>query len=246
MATHSPTTKTPEAPSVEEKLDSPLIEDASTVARKNGKFLMILASIGVVMFLFAFANVPLFGMLCSALGIPLSPLEPRVVASEPTDREVKMIFLGTKSGDIPLQVSPVNTLQMARLGEVVTNDYRFVNLSDRWVYFYPIHTLQPIAVADLIDLSKCFCFNPQKIAPGARVTLPVVYQISSDLPENYNNLTMNYTMFEITEAEYEKKLQESQNLTHEELKEAYGSQALTSGAATESTDPNRSSSNAEQ
>ncbi len=186
------------------------------VQKNNRKFLLILVSVGMVMFLFAFANVPIFNMLCSAVGIELNPMKNQAVSMEPTDRTIQMAFLGSATGDIPLQVSPVKSMQTARLGQVMTNDYRFVNLSDRWLYFFPVHNLVPSATSELVDLSKCFCFNPQKIAPGAKVSLPVVYVVSSDLPSKYSNLTMNYSMFELTKEDYERKLLESQkNMTDE-------------------------------
>lgn len=214
----------------------PFTRDGSA-AQKNRKFLLILTSVGVVMFLFAFANVPLFGMLCSALGIPLNPMERQPVAMNPSDRTIQMVFLGTTTGQIPLQVSPVNSMQKVKLGEVTTNDYRFVNLSDRWVYFYPVHNLlpEPTVTADLVDLSKCFCFNPQKIAPGARVTLPVVYVVSSDLPKKYTILTMNYSMFELTKENYEEKLRDvEKDLKKSEEKAKKESNTLTkSGVKTE-------------
>lgn len=212
------------APEVQGKDGEPF---SPAAPKKNKKILLILVCVGFVMFLFAFANVPIFGMLCKAVGIQVNPLSKQSVSTQETDRTVKMIFIGTTTGDIPLQVSPVQITQTATLGKITTNDYRFVNLSDRWVYFYPVHNLQPIATADMIDLSKCFCFNPQKIAPGAKVTLPVVYVVSSDLPEKYTNLTMNYSMFELTKEDYEAKQRDLEKRLAEEAAERLNNPAET-------------------
>jgi len=174
----------------------------ATQKKKITKSLMILGFIGIGMFGFAFANVPLFNMLCTAIGIEMNP-NANVVSTEATDRTADIYFRGETMGTIPIEVKPVKSRQEINLGQQVMNDYEFENKSDRTIYFRPVHSIQPALAADKFQLSQCFCFDLQKLEPRERKSLPVVYIVGSDLKEGVHTMTLNYSMFEVTKGEYE-------------------------------------------
>lgn len=183
--------------------------------KKSEKTLFILLALGFVMFGFAFANVPLFGMLCSAIGIEMNPGE-KTVSTEITGRELPVYFMGNVSAGIPITTEPVKRSQNVLLGDATINDYKFRNLSDRTIYFRPVHSIQPSLSADYFLLEECFCFDLQKIEPKQKLSLPVVYRIGSDIPDTVHNMTLNYTMFEVTKQEYEKYWEGQKNKKKEE------------------------------
>lgn len=197
--------------------------------KKITKSLMILAFIGVGMFGFAFANVPLFNILCTAIGIEMNP-NANVVSTEATDRTADIYFRGETMGTIPIEVEPAKSRQQVNLGQQIINDYEFVNKTDRTIYFRPIHSIQPALAADKFQLSECFCFDLQKLEPRERKSLPVVYIVGSDLKEGVHTMTLNYSMYEVTKAEYDQywsdpKRDKNRNATLKELNSEFETEA---------------------
>lgn len=174
----------------------------------NGRWLAVLAGVGLFMFGFAFANVPLFNMLCRSLGIGLNPNASAAATFDPASpgmgREVNVVFSGSIVGTLPVSFAPIQQTMRVRLGEQALADYHFVNISSRKVYFRPVHTVQPSTVADdQFSLSECFCFDDQYLNPRQEISLPVVFRISPDIPADVSQIRLHYTLFPITEAEYQ-------------------------------------------
>lgn len=175
---------------------------AESRARSNRRALLTLGALGLGMFAFAFANAPLFDMLCSAIGIQQNP-SAETVAVDGEARPVEVRFMGGVHGNLPISFGPVNRLQRTTLGTQTINDYKFVNLTDRTLYFRPVHSVTPTRRAsECFKLFECFCFDDQTIRPNQTLTLPVVYTIGTDLPADIDSVTLNYTLFELTEKDY--------------------------------------------
>lgn len=180
----------------------PAFPGEGTRPRSNRRALATLAVIGAGMFAFAFANVPLFDMLCRAVGIQQSPTAAEV-STDGVPRPIEVLFMGNVHGNIPISFGPVNRMQATQLGAQTINDYKFVNLTDRTIYFRPVHSVTPTRRAsEHFKLSQCFCFDDQVIRPNQVLTLPVVYTVGTDLPADIGTVTLNYTLFEITEKDY--------------------------------------------
>lgn len=172
----------------------------------NRRLLAVLVAIGLFMFGFAYANVPLFDMLCRAMGISFNPNAASTETIEPgaLGREITVSFTGSIIGTLPVSFAPARQSMTVRLGEQALVDYHFVNMSSRKVYFRPVHSVQPSSVADdQFSLSECFCFDDQYLNPRQDISLPVVFRISPDIPADVNRVQLHYTLFPITEAEYQ-------------------------------------------
>ena len=170
---------------------------------RNGKLLVILVLLGFGMFGFAFANIPLFSLICEKLGFSQNPNSAKVGLEEGvSDRKAQVLFMGNVIGTLPISFRPDNITMTVKLGEQNLNDYYFTNMADRTVYFRPVHSIRPTEAAVKFNLSKCFCFDDQKLAPRQKVSLPVVFKLSTELPEDVGTVTLNYTLFEISEKDY--------------------------------------------
>ncbi len=176
--------------------------EAGEKSRANRKTLVVLLAVGIGMFGFAFANVPLFGLLCKAVGIELNPNREGVETGGP-GRSIEVVFMGSVHGNLPISLAPVERIQKVVTGAQSINDYKFVNMKAEPVYFRPVHSVTPTRrAADHFELHECFCFDDQKLEPSQSIALPVVYTIGTDLPEDIGTVTLNYTLFELTEKDY--------------------------------------------
>ena len=92
---------------------------AAEQRRRNKRLVIILACIGFGMLGFAFANVPLFGMLCSKLGFGQSPNSDQLAgAGITTDRTVQVLFMGNVMGKLPITFRPEHKRMTVTLGEM--------------------------------------------------------------------------------------------------------------------------------
>lgn len=166
---------------------------------KNKKLGLILGGVGILMFAFAFANVPAFKMFCRKLGFGLSPNNPEAKLSDATvkgGREVEVLFMGVVAGGAPIVFEAVEATKEVRLGQQAETAYRFVNLSKDTIRFRPVHSILPEGAATRFSLKKCFCFDDQTLLPKQEITMPVVFSIASDLDSNVERVTLNYTLFQ--------------------------------------------------
>ncbi len=166
---------------------------------KNKKLGLVLGTFGILMFAFAFANVPAFKMFCRKLGFGLSPnVESSDASARETEggREIEVLFMGVVAGNAPIVFGPVEATKEVRLGKQVETAYRFVNLSKDTIRFRPVHSILPEAAATRFSLKKCFCFDDQTLLPKQEITMPVIFSILPDLDSNVQRVTLNYTLFQ--------------------------------------------------
>jgi cytochrome c oxidase assembly protein subunit 11 len=176
----------------------------------------MLFAIGFGMLGFAYANVPLYNMLCAKLGIGLNPNNESLEIVSPSDREVEIIFSGQVTGDLPVTIAPRQRIIRGRLGEPIINDFHFVNMANRKVYFRPIHTINPPQVADdKVRLSECFCFDDQMMHERQSVSYPLVFVVSPDIPADVKTIRMHYTLMPITEDRYDPERRNPKHLNAE-------------------------------
>ena len=170
--------------------------------KKNTKMLLILLAVMVGMFAFGYANVPLFKMFCSAVGINVE--QPDEMAAKAaveasgdvdTTREVKVLFTTTVSDNLPIVFESDKSRGSMHPGGMDEVHYRFVNLSNDTLYFRPVHSVYPAEANDKYTMIKCFCFKDMILAPHEEVVHPLLFSIHKDLDPSITRITMHYTLF---------------------------------------------------
>lgn len=155
---------------------------------------------------FAYANAELFAALCQRVGILPADVEmAEGVTPMEKGRPLDVYFSANVNDGLPITLSVVNRFQKTNVGVAKLNDYRFTNLSDRTIYFRPVHDIFPIeaGTSDILLLTKCFCFDLQKIEPHQTYTLPVEYTFTDKLDEKVRTIRMDYTLFPSSKEAYE-------------------------------------------
>ncbi len=178
-------------------------------------WLALLSVIVAGMFGFAYANAEFFTLICQKIGLYGATANQLKTDPAPDGRveghPVDVYFTATVADGLPLAFSVKERFQKTRLNARTLNEYRFTNLADRTIYFRPVHDVQPTRAnnVDTLELTKCFCFDLQKIDAGQSYMLPVEYTFT-DVLDGTRVLTMNYTLFPSTKADYEKSLADAE------------------------------------
>jgi cytochrome c oxidase assembly protein subunit 11 len=166
-----------------------------------------MAVLVVVMFAFAYANVPLFKLFCARFGLGgagkaaakgWGALESTVPSSSTgpiLKRNITVGLMGVSASGLPVRFGPSISSVTTIPGRPVHLSYTFTNMSDDSVYFRAVHSIVPLAAAKEFQLIQCFCFEDQTLAPRETRGLPVYFALSPRVPAGIDEVTLSYTLF---------------------------------------------------
>ena len=172
-----------------------------TKTRNNQrKQLVVLLSLAVGMFGFAFALVPLYKVFCEVTGLngrTSGRAADPITLSQVSDREVTIQFLAHVGNGMPWEFRPTEHQLRIRLGEINSTDYYARNRAAQAVTGQAVPSVAPGAAAKYLHKIECFCFTQQRLEAGADLHMPVRFYIGDDLPEEIHTLSLSYTLFKV-------------------------------------------------
>ncbi|MFA0237630.1 cytochrome c oxidase assembly protein [Vibrio sp. 10N.222.55.C7] len=156
----------------------------------------------VAMFCFGFALVPLYDVMCEALGIngktnTVSAVQPQGMQPD-YSRTVRVEFMSHIKPDMPWQFSPEVRVLEVHPGEVVQTNYIAKNLSGASLVGQAVPSVSPGMGATYFNKMECFCFNQQPLDGHKSAEMGLIFYIEPDIPESIHTLTLSYTLFNIT------------------------------------------------
>ncbi|MEZ9883419.1 cytochrome c oxidase assembly protein [Vibrio splendidus] len=156
----------------------------------------------VAMFGFGFALVPLYDVMCEALGIngktnTVSAVQPQGMQPD-YSRTVRVEFMSHIKPDMPWQFAPEVRVLEVHPGEVVQTNYIAKNLSGTSLVGQAVPSVSPSMGATYFNKMECFCFNQQPLDGHKSAEMGLIFYIEPDIPESIHTLTLSYTLFNIT------------------------------------------------
>jgi cytochrome c oxidase assembly protein subunit 11 len=148
----------------------------------------------------AYASVPLYDWFCRTTGFGGIPLVAKESPAAPIARKITVRFDGNVAGGLPWTFGPEkNEIQLA-IGETVLFHYVAKSQSDRDTVGIASYNVSPPEAASYFNKIQCFCFTDQKLAPGERVDMPVVFFIDPAIDQDaefksLKTITLSYTFF---------------------------------------------------
>ena len=115
-----------------------------------------------------------------------------------------MRFDANVAGGLPWRFEPEQNAIEAQLGEVVTVNYRVTNLAARETVGQAAYNVAPGTTGIYFQKINCFCFTEQRLAPGEKREMPVVFYVDPELAKNaelddLNTITLSYSFFAVRE-----------------------------------------------
>ncbi len=151
------------------------------------------------MFGFGFLLVPIYDVMCQAFGIN-GKTAGAYTGVQTTDeaRAVRVQFLATNAAGMRWEFGPLADQLSVHPG--ASQEIRFVayNPTDKPMTAQAIPSVSPSRAAAYFHKTECFCFTQQVLQPGERIEMPVRFIVDRDLPADVHNLTLAYTLFDIT------------------------------------------------
>ena len=164
-----------------------------------GKLILI----ALAMFGFGFALVPLYDVFCDLTGI--NGKTAAVAASGDnavvdTSRVITIEFLARPNKDMPWVFKPEVQTMTVHPGEIHIMNYLAENPTGRLIVGQAVPSVSPGQAALYFNKIECFCFSQQQLAGGKNMLMPLQFYVDPALPAQFNTITLNYTLYDVTQA----------------------------------------------
>ena len=160
-----------------------------------------LAGLGVAMFVFGFALVPLYAVFCVVTGLGGKTANAAAVVVERPDpsRTVRVEFLGSVARGGQWHFEPSVSHIEVHPGQLYETHFLARNLRDGETVGQAVPSVAPGNVAKYFHKTECFCFTSQKFAPHEERELKVVFMLAPQLPVDVDTVSLAYTYFSVSE-----------------------------------------------
>jgi cytochrome c oxidase assembly protein Cox11 len=175
------------------------------LARKNRRVTAAVVVVLAAMFVMPYFYAPLYRHVCGVLGVPIgqAQAEPGAVLAkiaregigrERADAETSLVNYMGVSGQLPIDIRPLERRHWVKTGAIQVVLYRLTNLTDRQLDYKAVHMVWPQTDTSF-ELIKCFCDDHRVLKARASEDLPLVYRLTKAVPGDAG-LTVNYTIFD--------------------------------------------------
>jgi len=152
-------------------------------------------------FLFGFAMVPLYRVVCEhVLGIRLS--DGAVAAAsvadlvEDTSRTVSVQFVANVNSRLPWEFVPEQPRIEVHPGKLTEVWFDARNTSGEPIVGNAVPSVAPSEASLYFNKTECFCFTQQLLGAGESRRMPVRFYVDPRLPAGIQELTLSYTFYE--------------------------------------------------
>ena len=152
----------------------------------------------------AYASVPFYDWFCRATGFGGRP---QIATSAPkgtSARTVSVRFDANVAGGLPWRFEPEQNSIDVKLGDVVTVNFVATNLSARETLGQAAYNVAPATTGSYFQKINCFCFTEQRLGPGEKREMPVVFYVDPSLAkdaelDDLNTITLSYSFYPVRE-----------------------------------------------
>jgi cytochrome c oxidase assembly protein subunit 11 len=172
----------------------------SDAARLNRSVLKTGAIVVACAFLFGFAMVPVYRIVCEhVLGIKLAngATGQASVASlvEDTSRTITVEFVTSVNSKLPWAFSAEHPSVEVHPGKLTEVWFDATNTSAEPIVGNAVPSVAPSNASLYFNKTECFCFTEQTLAAGESRRMPVRFFVDPQLPPGIRELTLSYTFY---------------------------------------------------
>jgi len=152
-------------------------------------------------FVFGFALVPLYDVLCSitGLGNQKSLLRQVALGADTADqaRWVTIDFVANLPTVGNWEFRPVVNSIRVHPGQLYEGDFLAHNLTGHDTTAQAVPDIVPSKAAAWFHKTECFCFSPQSFARDEQRVMAVRFFVDPALPNYLDRLTLAYTFYDV-------------------------------------------------
>jgi len=165
--------------------------------RANRRVGLKLAGVAVGMFVFGYALVPLYDVICEVTGLngKTGRVEAMVSGTVDESRWVTVEFTGNSMSGLPWEFRSLQKTLRVHPGEVAVAYYEARNMATEAITGQAVPSVAPNKAAAYFKKIECFCFSQQQLEAGEHKKMPVRFVVSTDLPKEVGTVTLSYAFF---------------------------------------------------
>ncbi len=172
----------------------------STQSDRNLGVLKVGAIVCACAFLFGFAMVPVYRVVCEhVLGIKLvdGAVDRSALAGmvEDTSRTVTVQFVSNVNSKLPWAFAPEQATIEVHPGKLTEVWFDATNHGDEAIVGNAVPSIAPSNVSPYFNKTECFCFTEQVLKAGESRRMPVQFYVDTRLPKDVRELTLSYTFY---------------------------------------------------
>jgi len=187
------------------------MEQAQPAPARHNRLIIKLLLMVAGAFIFAFALVPIYNVLCEATGFNGKTSGKSVirdgfgigglqtgtapVSRVNTARTVRVEFTGTVMPGLSWDMRPLTLSLDIHPGELQQVSYLVRNTSDRSITGQAVPSVTPGQAAQHFEKIECFCFSQQTLAPGEAREMPLAFIVKPEVDEDISHITLSYAFF---------------------------------------------------
>ncbi len=151
-------------------------------------------------FVFGFALVPLYSVLCDITGYgDRTKLAEASLVQESTvaGRSITLELLASVPGVGDWEFRPLTAQLPVKLGRLTEARFVARNLRSQPVIAQAVPSIAPLAATQYFHKTECFCFTPQSFAAGESRELIVRFVVDPKLAITTDRVTLAYTLYTV-------------------------------------------------
>lgn len=159
-----------------------------------------LMALALGMFVFSYAMVPLYDTFCRVTGIngKTGGKVRMVDTGVDYSRTIRVEFVTYNNQGMPWEFYGKQQYVDVHPGETVRVMFYAKNTTGKPMIGQSIPSVSPPQAAPYLKKTECFCFNNQPLGAYASEEMPLVFYIDPALPAGILQMTLSYTLFDIT------------------------------------------------
>src|SRR5436305_11348049 len=183
------------------------MSDRTNRAKASRRDVVVAACVGVfvaAMVGLAYASVPSYDWFCRTTGFDGRPQVATAGPAGTDARTLSIRFDANVTGGLPWRFEPEQNAIQVKLGEVVTVNYVATNLAARETVGQAAYNVAPGTTGAYFQKINCFCFTEQRLGPGERREMAVVFYVDPALAkdaelDDLNTITLSYSFYAVRE-----------------------------------------------
>ncbi|WP_300618282.1 cytochrome c oxidase assembly protein [Dokdonella sp.] len=173
--------------------------ESKTVAHRNASVLKTGAVVVACSFLFGFAMVPVYRIVCEhVFGIKLANGATSATTAnlvEDTSRTVTVQFVTNVNSKLPWTFEAERPSIEVHPGKLTEVWFDATNTGGEAIVGNAVPSVAPSNVSQFFNKTECFCFTEQTLAAGETRRMPVRFFVDPQLPKSVRELTLSYTFY---------------------------------------------------
>jgi cytochrome c oxidase assembly protein subunit 11 len=175
--------------------------DKPSPQNKNNKMVLKLLIVVVGMFGFGFALVPLYDVLCDALGINGKTSDTAAVYEAVEIDESRLVtvdFITRINTGMPWEFRTETKQVKVHPGQLNKVDFYVRNPAKTAIVGQAVPSVSPGPAAIYMNKTECFCFEQQTLQAGEEMLMPMQFYVDPQLPDDITYFTVQYTLYNVT------------------------------------------------